>query len=140
MRIRQVQVNISFEPRSHMSFQTLPRNRVDKCLTQLRHLLLMQKLPLSTDKGTLIRLPMVGLGQMSRLNARCLPIDVICNIHCLLNSLVVECWLRLREVPSSIPSQGPRRTKDIIKMVPVKPLFSTEHSKGKILALSQELR
>ena len=26
------------------------------------------------------------------------------------------------------------------KMVPVVPLFSTEHSKGKILALSQELR
>jgi len=25
-------------------------------------------------------------------------------------------------------------------MVPVVPLFSTEHSKGKILALSQELR
>jgi len=25
-------------------------------------------------------------------------------------------------------------------MVPVAPLFSTEHSKGKILALSQELR
>ena len=32
-------------------------------------------------------------------------------------------------------SQGPRHTKDIIKMVPVVPLFSTEHSKGKILAL-----
>ena len=31
-------------------------------------------------------------------------------------------------------------TKDVIKMVPVVPLFSTEHSKGKILALSQELR
>ena len=58
----------------------------------------------------------------------------------LLDSLVVECWLRVREVPGSIPSQGPRHTKDIIKMVPVVPLFSTEHSKGKILALSQELR
>ena len=34
----------------------------------------------------------------------------------------------------------PRHTKDVIKMVPVVPLFSTEHSKGKILALSQELR
>ena len=45
-----------------------------------------------------------------------------------------------REVPASIPSQGPRHTKHVIKMVPVVPLFSTEHSKGKILALSQELR
>ena len=49
-------------------------------------------------------------------------------------------WLRVREVPGSIPSQGPRHTKDVINMVPVVPLFSTEHSKGKILALSQELR
>ena len=32
----------------------------------------------------------------------------------------------------------PRHTKDVIKMVPVVPLFSTEHSKWKILALSQE--
>ena len=45
----------------------------------------------------------------------------------------------MREVPGSIPSEGPRHTKDVIKMVPVTPLFSTEHSKGKILALSQEL-
>ena len=58
----------------------------------------------------------------------------------LLDSLVVECWLRVREVPGSVPSQGTRRTKDVIKMVPVVPLFSTEHSKGKILALSHELR
>ena len=58
----------------------------------------------------------------------------------LLDSLVVECWHRVREVPGSIPSQGRRHTKDVIKMVPVVPLFSTEHSKGKILALSQELR
>ena len=56
------------------------------------------------------------------------------------DSLEVECWLRVREVPGSIPSQGPLHNKDIIKMVPVVPLFSTEHSKGKILALSQELR
>ena len=49
----------------------------------------------------------------------------------LLDILVVECWLRVREVPGSIPSQGPRHTKDVIKMVPVVPLFSTEHSKGK---------
>ena len=58
----------------------------------------------------------------------------------LLDSLVVECWLQVREVPGSIPSQGQRHTKDVIKMVPVVPLFSTEHSKVKILALSQELR
>ena len=45
----------------------------------------------------------------------------------LLDSLVIECWLRVREVPGSIPSHGPRHTKDVIKMVPVVPLFSTEH-------------
>jgi len=44
----------------------------------------------------------------------------------------------VREVPGSIPSQGPRHTKDVIKMVPVVLLFCTEHSKGKILALSQQ--
>ena len=33
-----------------------------------------------------------------------------------------------------------RHTKDVIKMVPVVPLFSTQHWKGKVLALSQELR
>ena len=47
--------------------------------------------------------------------------------HSLLDSLVVECWLLVREVPGSIPSQGPRYTKDVIKMVPVVPLFSTRH-------------
>ena len=31
--------------------------------------------------------------------------------HRLLDSLVIECWLRVREVPGSIPSQGPRHTK-----------------------------
>ena len=36
----------------------------------------------------------------------------------LLDSLMVECWLRVREVPRSIPSQGPRHTKYVIKMVP----------------------
>ena len=36
----------------------------------------------------------------------------------------------MQEVPGSIPSQGPRHTKDVIKMVPVMPLFST-HLKGK---------
>ena len=34
----------------------------------------------------------------------------------LLDSLVVKCWLRVREVPGSIPSQGPRHTKDGLKM------------------------
>jgi len=29
------------------------------------------------------------------------------------------------EVTGSIPSQGPRHTKDVVKMVPVVPLFST---------------
>ena len=49
--------------------------------------------------------------------------------HSLPDSLVVhvECWLRVREVPGSIPSQGPRHTKDVIKMVPVVPLSSAEH-------------
>ena len=45
----------------------------------------------------------------------------------LLDVLVVECWLRVQEVPGSIPSQGPRHTKDVIKMVPIVLLFSTEH-------------
>ena len=35
--------------------------------------------------------------------------------HRLLDSLVVECWPRVREVLGSIPSQGPRHTKDVIK-------------------------
>ena len=48
-------------------------------------------------------------------------------MHRLLDSPVVECWLRVREVPGSIPSQGPCHTKDVIKMVPVVPLFGTQH-------------
>ena len=44
-----------------------------------------------------------------------------------LNSLVVESWLRVREAPGSIPSQGPRHTKNVIKMVPVVPLFGIQH-------------
>ena len=47
--------------------------------------------------------------------------------HRLLDSLVVECWQRVREVSASIPSQGPRHTKDVIKMVPVVPLSGTRH-------------
>ena len=61
----------------------------------------------------------------------------VCTDDRLLDSLVVECWHRVREVPVSIPSQGPRHTKDVIKMVPVAPLFSAEHSNGKILALAR---
>ena len=37
----------------------------------------------------------------------------------------------MREVPGLIPSQGPRHTKDVIKMVPVVPLFGTQHLNGK---------
>ena len=47
--------------------------------------------------------------------------------HRLLDSLVVECRLRVWEVLGSIPRQGPRHTKDVIKMVPVVPLFGTQH-------------
>ena len=43
------------------------------------------------------------------------------------------------EVPGLIPSQGPRHTKDVMQMVPVVPLLSTEHSNGKILVLSLSL-
>ena len=48
------------------------------------------------------------------------------NVYRLLDNLEVECWHRVREVLGSIPSQGPRHTKDVIKMVPVVPLFSTQ--------------
>ena len=48
----------------------------------------------------------------------------------LLDSLVVECWHRVREVPGSIPSQGPRHTKDVIKMVPVVPCLALNIKKG----------
>ena len=51
----------------------------------------------------------------------------ITRLHRLLDSLVVEYWLRVREVKGSIPSQGPRHTKDVMKMIPVVPLYSTEH-------------
>ena len=43
---------------------------------------------------------------------------LINNSQRLLDSVVVERWHRVREVPGSIPSQGPRHTKDVIKMVP----------------------
>ena len=57
----------------------------------------------------------------------------------LLDSGVVKCWLRVREVPASIPSQGPLHTKEVITMVPVVPLFSTQDLKGNT-GSSQELR
>ena len=59
-----------------------------------------------------------------------------CVTEMVLNAL--SCFVCLREIPGSIPSQGPRHTKNVIKMVPVVPLFRTEHSKGKIMALSQK--
>ena len=43
-------------------------------------------------------------------------------------------------MPGTIPCQGPRHTNDVINMVPVVSSLSTERSKAKILALSQELR
>ena len=49
---------------------------------------------------------------------RTLPIYTMYSVYCLLDSLVVECWHRVREVPGSIPSQESRHTKDVIKMVP----------------------
>ena len=70
-------------------------------------------------------------------------------IHVVLVQTLVECgsvgrivsYLHMDEVTklSAITSLN-NFTKDHIKMVPGVPLFSTEHSKGKILALSQELR
>ena len=44
----------------------------------------------------------------------------------LLDSLVEECWHRVREVPGSIPSQGPRHTQDVIKMAVVAGMEKTE--------------
>ena len=39
----------------------------------------------------------------------------------------LECWYRVQEVQGSIPSQGPRYTKDGIIIVPEVHLFSTQH-------------
>ena len=52
----------------------------------------------------------------------------------LLDSLVVACWHRVREVPGSIPSQGPRHTKDVIKMVPGSSLVYHSTLKREILS------
>ena len=45
-------------------------------------------------------------------------LPVLSGFNRLLESIVVECWLRVWEVPGSIPSQVPRHTKDVIKSVP----------------------
>ena len=58
----------------------------------------------------------------------------------LLDSLVVECWLRVREVTGSIPSQGPRHTKDVIKNGTSSSLVWHSTLKREILALSEELK
>ena len=42
-------------------------------------------------------------------------------------SIAEWCWHPVQEIQGSIPSQGPRHTKDFIKMVPVVPLFGTQH-------------
>ena len=49
---------------------------------------------------------------------------------------MVECWLGVWEVPGSIPSQGPRHTKDVIKVVPVVHLFRLNIEKGNTGAFS----
>ena len=46
--------------------------------------------------------------------------------YCISSSLLNVIILN-KPGPGSIPSQGPRHTKDVIKMVPVVPLFSTQH-------------
>ena len=55
----------------------------------------------------------------------------------LLDSLVVECWYRVREVQGSIPSQGPRHTKYVIRMIPVVPLLALSVKKGNIGSFSR---
>ena len=47
-----------------------------------------------------------------------------------LDSLVVECWHRVREVPGSIPSQGPRHAKDVIKWYQWFPCLALNIQKG----------
>ena len=52
----------------------------------------------------------------------------LCSIYNrLLDTLVVDCWLRVWEVLGSIRSQGPRHNKDVNVCIPVVPLFSTQH-------------
>jgi len=53
-------------------------------------------------------------------------VSLTINLLCL-DSVVVECWLRVQEVLGLIPIQGLRHTIDVSKMLPVVPLFSTQH-------------
>ena len=48
----------------------------------------------------------------------------------LLDSQVVECWLRVQEVPGSIPSQEPRHTKGVIKWYQQFPCSALNIKKG----------
>ena len=50
--------------------------------------------------------------------------------HRLLDNLVVECWLGVREVPGSFPSQGSRHTKDVIKWYQQFPCLTLNIKKG----------
>ena len=49
----------------------------------------------------------------------------------LFDSLEIECWHQVREVQGSIPSQGPRHTKHVIKMVQEFPCLALNIKKGK---------
>ena len=52
-------------------------------------------------------------------------------LYGLLDSLVVEYWHRVTEVPGLIPSQRPRHIKDDIKMVAEFPCLTLNIKKGK---------
>ena len=63
-------------------------------------------------------------------------IKSVCSLtNRLLDSLVVQCRVLASCAggPGSIPSQGPRHTKDVSKMVPVVPLFITELGSGRYI-------
>ena len=47
----------------------------------------------------------------------------------LLKAACIECQHPVWEVPGSIPNQGPRHNKDVIKIVPVVSFFSIQHLK-----------
>ena len=79
-------------------------------------------------------------------------VDIHCNVYMqinllkqsydsryrLLDSLVIECWLRMREVPGSIPSQGPRPVPQIrIDVIGyLTPLFLINRVKSKLKGFS----
>ena len=52
--------------------------------------------------------------------------SISCLFHRLLDSLVVECWLRVREVVG----QGPHHTKDVIKWYQKFPCLALNIEKG----------